>query len=109
MQNNLGKVPMPPQEFWEGSAFSQIEPAMAYLYGLPLLLILEADVEETGFFQLGQGPFLRLTWDSKRPLDEFFGSIVWKEILRNWVAHVRNGYYIQTEPEFKYSCNNNNE
>jgi len=104
IQNNLGE----PQNLlvWEGSPFAQIEPAMAYQYGLPILLIRETGVEQSGIWSFGIGPFLILEWDPSKPLEEFFRSNAWLEIFQNWIAQVRNGFYIQTQPEFQYSCNN---
>ncbi len=91
---------------WEGSPFAQIEPAMAYQYGLPLLLIREVGVEQTGIWSFGIGPFLILEWDSKatNPIETFFERNDWKSIFENWVGQVRTGYYIQTQQQFQYSC-----
>lgn len=106
IQNNLGQ----PQQFttWEGSPFSQIEPAMAYQYGLPLLLIREIGVEQSGIWSFGIGPFLILEWDSTQPIEVFFRRNDWLEIFQNWTSQVRSGYYLQTQPEFKYTCNSDN-
>jgi len=79
---------------------------MAYQYGLPILLIREAGVEQSGIWSFGIGPFLILEWDPTRPLEDFFTSNAWLEIFQNWISQVRNGFYLQTQPEFKYSCNN---
>lgn len=89
---------------WEGSPFAQIEPAMAFQYGLPILLIRETGVEQNGIWAFGIGPFLILEWDSNVPVDDFFNRNDWKEIFQNWISHVRNGFYLQTQPEFQYSC-----
>ena len=96
---------------WEGSPFAQIEPAMAYQYGLPLLLIRETGVEQNGIWSFGIAPVLILEWDSTaaNPIETFFIRNDWKSILQNWEGHVRSGYFIQTQPEFQYSCSNNNE
>ena len=102
IMNNLGQ-PIP-QTVWEGSPFAQIEPAMAYQYGLPILLIRESDVEQNGIWAFGVGPFLIMEWDSTKPIADFLKRPDWRDILRNWVAHVRSGYYMQTQPEFQYSC-----
>lgn len=93
---------------WQGSPFAQIEPAMAYQYGLPLLLIRETGVEQNGIWSFGIGPFLILEWDStaQNPIETFFERNDWKSIFQNWTCHVRSGYYLQTQPEFQYSCNN---
>ena len=104
IQNNLGQPQQ--QTLWEGSPFAQIEPAMAFQYGLPMLLIREIDVEQNGVWSFGIGPFLILEWNSNEPVDEFFKRNDWKEIFQNWIAEVRNGYYIQTQPPFQYSCSN---
>lgn len=105
IENNLGQPQ--DQTIWEGSPFAQIEPAMAYQFGLPLLLIREVDVEQNGVWAFGIGPFLLLEWDSNEPIGDFFRRNDWKEIFQNWIGHVRSGYYIQTQPEFQYSCERN--
>jgi hypothetical protein len=105
IENNLGQ-PLT-QTVWEGSPFAQIEPAMAYLYGLPILLIRESGVEQNGVWAFGIGPFLILEWDSSQPVEAFFERNDWKEIFQNWIGHVRSGFYIQTQPEFKYTCSVN--
>lgn len=93
---------------WEGSPYAQIEPAMAYQRGLPMLLIRETGVEQSGLWFIGAGPFFIMEWDSTAadPIESFFTRKDWKAIFKNWVCHVRSGYYIQTQPEFQYSCFN---
>jgi len=102
LQNNLGQ----PIDLttWEGSPFAQIEPSMAFQFGLPVLLIRESTVEQTGIWSFGIGPFLILEWNPNLPLSEFFNSNVWLEIFQNWISQVRNGFYLQTQPSFKYTC-----
>ena len=91
---------------WEGSPFAQIEPGMAYQYGLPLLLVREIGVEQIGIWSYGIGAFLILEWDSTaaNPIKTFFEKNDWKSIFQNWVSQAISGYYIQTQPPFKYSC-----
>ncbi len=89
---------------WEGSPFAQIEPAMAYQFGLPMLLIRESTVEKIGIWSYGITPFLLLEWNPNLPLSDFFNSSAWLEIFQNWISQVRNGYYLQTQPQFKYTC-----
>ncbi|WP_238882739.1 hypothetical protein [Clostridium sp. YIM B02551] len=91
------------REYWTGSAFSFIEPAMAFQRGLPQLFITESteasqDVFETG----GVAPFRVLIWDSSKGIDFFFSSVEWKEALQNWSAEVRSGYFLQTQPTYDY-------
>ncbi len=110
--NGAFPVPTPPNDvFWLGSPFSQIEPAMAFQYGFPLLLIIQSGVVMEGIWSFGIAPFTILTWnsdpDNPEPgdINAFFESVQWREIIMNWAAEVRHGYYIQTSPEFKYNCN----
>lgn len=102
-QTNTGS--RPPDPSWEGAPFVQLEPAMAYQYGLPLLLIKEKGVNNVGVWNPTVQPYLIIEWDSTKPINEFFGSVEWRELFQNWVARVRNGYFIQTEPSFQYECN----
>lgn len=100
-QNDIG------QEYWTGSYFSFIEPAMAYQYGLPQLFITESlDTNQDVFESGGIIPFRVLVWDSSKGIDYFFSSIEWKEMLQNWAAEVRNGYYLKTLPPFEYTGEN---
>ncbi|AGX42024.1 hypothetical protein [Clostridium saccharobutylicum] len=104
IQNNLGEPQN--QTIWEGSPFAQIEPAMAYQYGLPILLIRETGVEQNGIWSFGIAPFLLLEWNPNVSFEDFFKSNAWLEIFQNWISQVRNGFYIQTQPQFQYTCNN---
>ncbi|MDP4182466.1 MAG: hypothetical protein Q8942_15420 [Bacillota bacterium] len=95
-QNDIGN------EFWQGSFFSFIEPAMAYQRGLPELFITEStvanqDINEQG----GIFPFRVLIWDSSLGIESFFISVEWKEMLQNWSAEVRSAYYLNTRPDFE--------
>ncbi|KEI91037.1 hypothetical protein [Clostridium botulinum] len=108
IENNLSK-PIG-ETVWEENPIAQIEPAMAYQYGLPLLLIRGTGVEQTGIWSFGVGPFLILEWDSTapNPIETFFARNDWKSIFENWVGQVRTGYYVQTQPQFRYSCLHDN-
>ena len=103
-QNDVGT------EYWTGSYFSFIEPAMAYQYGLPQLFITEITVSNQDVYESGGIlPYRVLVWDSTQGLesiDIFFNSIEWKEMLENWTAEVRSGYFLQTQPPFQYTGEN---
>lgn len=100
-QNDIG------QEYWTGSYFSFIEPSMAYQYGLPQLFITESSVANQDVFESGGIiPFRVLVWDPSQGIDYFFNSVEWKEMLQNWSAEVRTGYYLQTLPPFEYTPEN---
>lgn len=91
------------------SPFLQIEPSMAYMRGLPLLLVIESGMEtKAGGFWSGQlAPFSPVVWFSggDNSVDQFFRSVQWKEALHNWAGQVRSGYFAETGPEFEYKFN----
>ena len=64
VRTNVGDFE-PKTPFWEGTPFSQIEPSMAYQYGLPLLLIRETGTDTLrGIWEVGNAPFTILNWNS---------------------------------------------
>lgn len=94
------------------SPFMQIEPAMAYQFGHPLLLVIQRKNQGPGLPTLPQAggvwklaPFTPIEWFSDSvSVDQFFDSVQWQEVLQMWAGQVRSGYFIQTEPEFQYRC-----
>lgn len=106
VETNEGPSPSTPP-FWEGSVYSQVEPSMAFQFGLPILLVREDNTDaNNGIWSGGIAPLNTfIVWDSEnQTVDEFFNTIEWREAFANWCAEVRSGYYIQTEPKFKYRC-----
>lgn len=85
------------------SPFLQIEPAMGYQYGLPLLLVIESTMLNKAGGVWQNSPFSPIVWFSNTvTVDQFFDSDQWKEVLHNWAGQVRSGYFAQTGPEFEY-------
>ncbi|MGF6952285.1 hypothetical protein QF028_004790 [Neobacillus sp. B4I6] len=106
VNTNVGQPPST-TPFWEGSVYSQVEPSMAFQFGLPLLLVREDNTDQNnGIWAGGIAPLNTfIIWDSEnQTVDEFFSTIEWREAFANWSAEVRNAYYIQTEPKFKFRC-----
>lgn len=96
----------PSTPIWVGSAYSQVEPSMAFQYGLPLLLIREEDTDaNNGIWTRGISPVnLFIIWHSDtQTVDQFFNTTEWRLAFANWCAQVRNAYSIQTDPTFKYT------
>lgn len=97
-------------EYWTGSYFSFIEPAMAYQYGLPQLFITESTVSSQDVYESGGIlPYRVLVWDSSKgiiSINTFFKSIEWRQMLENWTAEVRSGYFLQMQPPFQYTGEN---
>lgn len=103
---NTGPLP-PPTPVWEGSVYSQVEPSMAFQFGLPLLLVREEDTDaNNGIWAGGIAPLnLFIVWHSEtQTVEQFFKTPEWRSAFANWCAQVRNAFYIQTEPKFKYKC-----
>lgn len=93
--------------FWTGSVYSQVEPSMAFQFGLPLLLVREEDTDaNNGIWAGGIAPFnLFIVWHSEtQTVEQFFSTPEWRSAFANWCAQVRNAFYIQTEPNFRYRC-----
>ena len=99
------------ENFWLSSPYLQIEPSMAYLQGLPLMLLVEDGVSTNsvfgGILEQGAAPFTIISFSvqNQELIDAFFNSSFWKETFADWSGQVRSGYNIQTEPTFKYTCN----
>lgn len=72
-----------------------------------MLLIKETGVNSIGIWNPLVQPYFIIEWDSTKPLNDFFDTVEWKELFQNWVAMVRNGYFLQTEPAFQYDCRGN--
>lgn len=106
-QQTTPPTPLPSPPFWEGSVYSQVEPSMAFQFGLPLLLVREEDTDaNNGIWAGGIAPLnLFIVWHSDtQTVDQFFNTPEWRSAFANWSAQVRNAFYIQTEPKFKYRC-----
>jgi len=102
LQSNVGQPPTS-TPFWEGSTFSQIEPAMAFQFGIPILLVRETGTDvSNGIWAGGITPLnIFVDWDSdNQSVDDFFNSIQWREVFANWAAEVRGNYLLRTEPQF---------
>ncbi|GAE09822.1 hypothetical protein [Paenibacillus sp. JCM 10914] len=102
LQSNVGQPPTT-TPFWEGSTFSQIEPAMAFQFGIPILLVRERGTDvNNGIWAGGITPLnIFIDWDSdNQSVDDFFNSVQWREVFANWAAEVRGNYLLRTEPLF---------
>lgn len=101
-ETNAGPPPTT-TPFWQGSVFLQIEPSMAFQFGLPILLVREKGTDvSNGIWQGGITPLnIFVEWDSEnQSIDDFFNSVQWREVFANWTAEVRGNYFIRTEPMF---------
>jgi hypothetical protein len=77
------------KDVWLTSPWSQIEPAMAYQIGLPVLVLREKGVIDEGILERGVLGLYMPQFDLDQPVDEYFSSIEWNEMLGRWEGFVR--------------------
>ncbi|WP_228370432.1 hypothetical protein [Gottschalkia acidurici] len=85
-------------DIWLSNPYIQIEPAMAYQQGLPLMIIVEDGVLLDGVFggilEQGAIPLFipRFSVENEAAINDFFSSVAWKSVFLDWVSQVR-AYY----------------
>lgn len=92
------------ENFWLTSPYLQIEPSMAYQFGMPVAIFVENGVSMNsvfgGILELGAAPISIITFNLNDPADipAFFNSAAWRETFLNWTGQVRSFYSSKTEP-----------
>lgn len=100
--NIEGITPQPIKEKWITSPFCQIEPAMAFQMGLPIILLREKDVIDDGVFEKGVlGTYLP-QFDLYDPNNNYLNSEEWKQMLGKWERQVKSVYEKKGEPPRLY-------
>ena len=74
---------------WYTSPYCQIEPAMGYQQGLPILVLRESQVIAEGLLERGAIGLFMPEFDLSKPLDEYFDSNEWNDIIGKWEGLVR--------------------
>ncbi len=74
---------------WITSPYCQIEPAMAFQLGLPVLILKEKGVIEEGILEKGVLGQYMPEFDLDHDLDIYFKSEEWLQIIRRWEENVR--------------------
>ncbi len=86
-------------EIWLTSPYCQIEPAMAYQLGIPILVMKEQGVLEEGILEKGvTGQYLP-KFDCN---ESVFGTGEWENILLQWIGRVRAVYDNRGRPPTLY-------
>lgn len=75
---------------WYTSPFCQIEPAMAYQLGLPVLILREREVVADGLLEQGVIGLFMPEFDLDTPVEEYFASPEWNSIIGKWEGDVRS-------------------
>lgn len=82
-------IQQPLDNIWLTSPWSQIEGAMAYQLGLPILLFREKEVLAEGIFERGVVGLYMPEFDVSET-DQYFNSLEWSEIMGKWEGYVRS-------------------
>lgn len=73
---------------WLTSPYCQIEPAMAFQIGLPILIFREKGVIDDGILEKGVVGTYMPEFDLDKPIDEYFKSDEWKQLIGKWEGKV---------------------
>lgn len=74
---------------WITSPYCQIEPAMAFQLGLPMLILREKGVLSEGILQPGVAGIYLPEFDLDKGFAEYFDSLEWKQLIGQWESYVR--------------------
>lgn len=74
---------------WWTSPYCQIEPAMAYQLGLPVLIFREKGVVAEGLLEKGVIGMYMPEFDLSKPIDAYFDSDEWRDVISRWEGFVR--------------------
>lgn len=100
--NIEGIIPQKIDEKWITSPFCQIEPAMAFQLGLPIMLLREKDVIDDGIFEKGVlGSYLP-EFSLDDPINNYLKSEEWKQMFSKWERQVKSVYEKKGEPPKLY-------
>ncbi|WP_394886329.1 hypothetical protein [Clostridium butyricum] len=77
---------------WLTSPYCQIEPAMAFQVGLPILVFREKGVIDDGILEKGVVGTYMPEFDLDIPIEEYFESPEWNQLLGKWEGYVRSVY-----------------
>jgi len=96
IQNGLGKpnsdINEPNYDLtnqWITSPYCQIEPAMAFQLGLPILILREKGVIAEGILEKGVVGTYLPEFDLNTPVNTYFNSREWQQIIGKWEGCVR--------------------
>lgn len=75
---------------WLTSPYCQIEPAMAFQIGLPILIFRELGVIDEGILERGVTGTYLPEIDINKSLDTYLKGEEWKQLIGSWEGHVRS-------------------
>lgn len=87
---------------WLTSPYCQIEPAMAFQLGLPVLIFREKGVLADGILEKGVLGIYMPEFDLEQPINEYFKSPEFLQILGKWEGYVRRVVENKSNPPCLY-------
>lgn len=87
---------------WLTSPYCQIEPAMAFQLGLPVLILREKGVIADGILEKGALGVYMPEFDLDNNIDDYFESKEWGQIIRKWEGYVRKVVENKGRPQQLY-------
>lgn len=87
---------------WFTSPFCQIEPAMAFQLGLPVLVLRESGVHADGVLERGVLGTYMPEFDLDSPIDDYFQGQEFRQLIGQWEGYVRGVYASRGNPPQLY-------
>ena len=87
---------------WLTTPYCQIEPAMAYQLGLPILIFREKDVITEGMLSKHATGSYMPEFDLDSDIETYFSSMEWKQILQKWESYVLKVVENKGQPPILY-------
>lgn len=86
--SDIGEQEYELSDKWLTSPYCQIEPAMAFQLGLPVLILREKGVIAEGILEKGVLGVYMPEFDLNDDLDNYFKSEEWMQIIQKWESYV---------------------
>lgn len=100
--SDIGEVEYDLSDKWLTSPYCQIEPAMAYQLGLPVLILRERGVIAEGILEKGVLGIYMPEFDLGCSFDDYFKSKEWVQIIQKWETYVRRVVENKGRPPMLY-------
>lgn len=88
--SDIGQSTYEVTEAWLTSPYCQIEPAMAFQLGLPILILREKGVIAEGILEKGVTGTYLPEFDLEDSVSEYLNSEEWRQLIGKWEGYVRN-------------------
>ncbi len=100
--SDTGQASYSLNDTWLSSPYCQIEPAMAFQIGLPILIFREAGVIAEGMLEKGVTGTYLPEFDLSNPLSNYLEGQEWKQLMGKWEGYVRNVVDNKGKPPRQY-------